>query len=88
LALTFIFIHLQARFASIKPPALKPSYGLHRTFRVNEAIMRADFKRLNFKFMSLDALLAANNLRFSKFALRFAVDYAYIFAPYFAFTQA
>ncbi len=50
--------------------------------------MRADFKRLNFKFMSLDALLAANNLRFSKFALRFAVDYAYIFAPYFAFTQA
>nr|WP_315014604.1 hypothetical protein [uncultured Campylobacter sp.] len=41
--------------------------------------MRADFKRLNFKFMSLDALLAANNLRFSKFALRFAVDYAYIF---------
>ena len=36
-------------------------------------------KRMVFKFMSLDALLAANNLRFSKFALRFAVDYAYIF---------
>ena len=41
--------------------------------------MRADFTKLNFKFMSLDAFLTADNLRFSKFALRFAVDYAYIF---------
>jgi len=47
--------------------------------------MRADFKRLNFKFMSLDAFLTANNLRFSKFALRFAVDYAYIFCAVFYF---
>lgn len=50
--------------------------------------MRADFTKLIFKFISLDAFLTADNLRFSKFALRFAVDYAYIFAPYFAFTQA
>ena len=47
--------------------------------------MRADFTKLNFKFMSLDTFLAANNLRFSKFALRFAVDYAYIFCAVFCF---
>ena len=73
------------RFASIKSPALKPSYDLHRIFRVNEAIMRTDFKRLNFKFMSLDVFLTANNLRFSKFALRFAVDYTYIYCAIFCF---
>ena len=63
----------------------KALIGSSRIFRVNEAIMREDFKRLNFKFMSLDAFLTANNLRFSKFALRFGVDYAYIFCAVFYF---
>lgn len=35
--------------------------------------------------MSLDASLTANNLRFSKFALRFTVDYTYIYCAVFCF---